>query len=142
MYSRCSRYFKGSPADRESDSALAELLSGNTLADQSSLPRWMLFVLDLYFFSLLVTSKDIVISAGTFSHLPSEVFVGRSSDGRPAAPCISLKTRIRFTTSLGTGVSHTHTHTPLRMRLMLKSKPEALNPKTVQPKPSTQSPKP
>ena len=28
----------------------------------------------------------------------------------PLAPCISLKTRIRFTTSLGTGVSHTHTH--------------------------------
>ena len=49
MYSRWSRYFKSSPADRESDSALAELLSGNTLADQSSLLRWMLFVLDLYF---------------------------------------------------------------------------------------------
>ena len=48
MYSRCSRYYKGSPADRESDSALAELLSGNTLADQSSLLRWMLFVLDCY----------------------------------------------------------------------------------------------
>ena len=60
MYSRCSRYFKASPADRESDSALAELLSGNTLADQSSLLRWMLLVLDLYFFvSLLVTSIAI-----------------------------------------------------------------------------------
>ena len=60
MYSRCSRYFKGSPADRESDTALAELLSGNTLADQSSLLRWMLFVLDFYlFFSLLVTSMSI-----------------------------------------------------------------------------------
>ena len=33
------------PADRESDSALAELLSGSTLADQSS--RGMLFVLGL-----------------------------------------------------------------------------------------------
>ena len=45
MYSRGSRYFKIPPADGESDSALAELLSGNTLADQSSLLRWMLFVL-------------------------------------------------------------------------------------------------
>ena len=37
--------FLDSPADRESDSALAELRLGNTLADQSSLLRWMLFVL-------------------------------------------------------------------------------------------------
>ena len=34
---------RDSPADRESDSALAELLSGSTFADQSS--RGMLFVL-------------------------------------------------------------------------------------------------
>ena len=34
---------RDAPADRESDSALAELLSGSTLADQSS--RGMLFVL-------------------------------------------------------------------------------------------------
>ena len=38
-----SQIFQGfPPADRESDSALAELLSGSTLADQSS--RGMLFV--------------------------------------------------------------------------------------------------
>ena len=38
MYSRGSRYFKIPPADGESDSALAELLSGDTLVHQSSLP--------------------------------------------------------------------------------------------------------
>ena len=66
MYSRCSRYFKGSPADRESDSALAELLSGNTLADQSSLLRWMLFVLDHYlsfFFAGTLSREDREMSA-------------------------------------------------------------------------------
>ena len=40
--------FLDSPADRESDSALTELLSGNTLADQSSLLKWMLFALVIY----------------------------------------------------------------------------------------------
>ena len=40
--------FQVPPDDRESDSALAESLSGNTLADQSSLPRWMLLVLVRY----------------------------------------------------------------------------------------------
>ena len=52
LYSWVTRYFKGSPADRESDSALAELLSGSTLADQS---RGMLFVLGLL---VLVFSAD------------------------------------------------------------------------------------
>ena len=42
------------PLDRESDSALAESLSGNTLVDQSSLIRWMLFVLVRYITSLQV----------------------------------------------------------------------------------------
>ena len=41
------------PADRESDSALAELLSGNTLVHQSS--RGMLFVLG-YFISCIFDS--------------------------------------------------------------------------------------
>ena len=54
MYSRGSRYFKIPPADWESDSALAELLSGNTLVDQSSLLRRMLFVLVCYITSLQV----------------------------------------------------------------------------------------
>ena len=79
MYSRGSRYFKIPPADRKSDSALAELLSGNTLVHQSSLPRWMLFVLVIY----------IVIShLEGYRHLSRYVFspTGRSSDGRPAAP--------------------------------------------------------
>ena len=44
---------RDAPADRESDSALEELLSGNTLADQSS--RGMLFVLG-YIFSCIFDS--------------------------------------------------------------------------------------
>ena len=40
--------FLDPPTDQESDSALAELLSGNTLADESSLLRWMLFALVIY----------------------------------------------------------------------------------------------
>ena len=40
--------FLDSPADRESDSAMRELLSGNTLVDQSSLLKWMLFALVIY----------------------------------------------------------------------------------------------
>ena len=51
MYSRFL-VFLDSPADRESDSVLAKLLSGDTLADQSSLPRWLLFVLVRYIMSL------------------------------------------------------------------------------------------
>ena len=50
-------------------------------------------------------------SAGTFSHLPSEVFVGRSSDDKPAAPCILIFTKLSAkTTSLGTGIPHTYVY--------------------------------
>ena len=55
-------------------------------------------------------SEEIwVYSAGTFSHLPSEVFVGRSSDGKLAAPCILSYTKLSAkATSLATGIPHTH----------------------------------
>ena len=65
MYSRCSRYFKIPPADRESDSALAELLSGNTLVHQSSLPRWMLFVLVHYIASFLCSGFGVNLDLDT-----------------------------------------------------------------------------
>ena len=62
LYSWVTRYFKGSPADRGSGSALAELLSGSTLADQSY--RGMLFVLGLlipvFFFVRPVIPWDAV----------------------------------------------------------------------------------
>ena len=50
-------------------------------------------------------------SAGTFSHLSSEVFVGHSSDDRPVAPCNMWNQKL-VSNSLVQRVTHTHTHTP------------------------------
>ena len=99
MYSRCSRYFKVPPTDRESDSTLEELLSGNTLAHQSSLPRWMLFVPVIFTSSFLILPVPqgahwlIRMQVHTQASLSASTtvlsFVGTA---RAAAPCPLLLT--------------------------------------------------
>ena len=78
-----------------------------TLADQSSLLRWMLFVLDCYAHITRLSLVQITCSAGTFSHLPSQSSLA-------AAPMVGLRppALIQTATSyIHRNRSHTHTHT-------------------------------